>query len=209
MKKIIFSLLLLASSTCFGADNDTLPERPVFGVVKFSPISFFASTMMVGYERALGNQTSFVFISGIVAKKSSDYQYEVLNLGVSAEIQLRQYLLSEENLKGLYTGIYGKFFYMETDFDYDPNSYPPYYPVDQPKENYDLARYSAGILAGYQFIIKNRVAIDVYLGGGILYSDSNYDSFIKNNYYWDALDSFYPDRTGISAKGGIMAGITF
>ncbi len=132
--------------------------------------------------------------------------YKVTAFGGGGDVEFRTYPLVEfVPMKGFFVGLYGSFNY--TSFEYKENSsLSSGYPV--PEDEY-IARYGAGVLMGYQFIIKETIAFDVYAGGGIRKVDTNIEDNYNGYYYnpYDILSSGI--SSGIYPRMGFNFGLCF
>lgn len=178
-------------------------------LMKVSPFHFADATFNMSLEKEIGGDKSVNLTGGIhLVEDGWNYDNEK---GLTAEIQLRKYVMnfkkSESKLNGVYVAPYGRLSYFRMNDTY----YDWYYEYD------DLGNYidwreetsviassksgQAGVVMGVQYIISDVVLVDFFLGGGLQYSieAGNRD----DRYYGDNF-RFY---TGVLPKIGFNFGV--
>jgi hypothetical protein len=124
--------------------------------------------------------------------------YDVEARGAGINFQLKRYLGNEPELfKGFYSGpeIFVRFLNLHS---------PVFVPGsgEQKEIVRDLYLGFAGYMFGYQHIIREVISLDIYLGGGLFYSqygDQSSPTRYRNN--------FQVDYTGIFFNTGIYIGV--
>jgi hypothetical protein len=183
MKKIMLVVLGLLGFTILNAQDILL---------KNSPFHFVDATFNLSIEKELDGNKSVNYSGGIhLTENGWNYEDEI---GLTAEIQLRKYVLkfknSESNLNGIYVSPFGMLSYFKMNHTYRDWRY----------EYDDLGNYiaswdeeisvtasskfgQAGIVMGVQYVMSNVLVFDFFLGGGIQYSveagnrrSTNYDA---------------------------------
>lgn len=87
----------------------------------------------------------------------------------------------------------------ETEFDgYDAITYD-YFDMST-----TIDKLGLDILIGYQFVIKNALMLDLYLGGGIRYSIKEFAGNQKREFKYNFIDYGY---TGLLPQGGVRLGV--
>ncbi len=168
-----------------------------------NPFPFLTNTFQINYERFLPNNKIGLLFSGGYTLVDC---YEDGKKGGSGEIHLRFYLTDTENKtrRLFYFSPYLKYQYIETIsgyylWDYDKNEY---YFIDK-HESY-VSSYSGGLLIGLKWIFQTQLTFDLYIGGGIQYSD------IKGEHRGSSgLGDYYGNYTGPLPKLGIQFGYNF
>ncbi|MCH8318211.1 MAG: hypothetical protein IIA88_06905 [Bacteroidetes bacterium] len=169
---------------------------PAKNVVKIIPFQFFLNTFQCEWEIATKNKSSITIIPSITAKDKSGFNQEKI-LGAGLGITRKFYLeVNRENLDGFYGAIHASYKYFEAE---RINYY--WYPGTDTVHVY-LHTIEFNLLMGYQAIISEIVAIDLYMGGGLRKATINND----DTYYKRFLRIGY---SGVNPKIGFSIGIIF
>jgi hypothetical protein len=198
---ILFSVLLLSASTLHAQTNyDSLNEarlssRQYNKAFYVSPFQFVLSTFQIGYENMFKNHERGILLNAgvtIEGANSSDQR-----LGGIGELQYRIYIIrtykkTEENI---YFGPFAQFKYIKhTD---SLSAWP------DPAINTTYLSYAGGVVFGIKFVVKKRLVLDLFTGGGARYSD------IRGTQPRWAPGFFDDGHTGIFPRMGANIGITF
>src|SRR5688572_1947157 len=153
-------------------------------IIKLGPLKLTSSTMSLSYERAISPRSSLMITGLLTSATSNELSYagyDVSAFGGGGDLEFRNYPLADYvPMKGYFVGVYTSF--NHTAFDYKQVStsyYNANYPA--PEDEY-ITRYGGGITMGYQFLVKQRLAFDLYAGGGIRAVDSKMNN---NSYYYN------------------------
>ena len=188
MKKIkilflLFAVLLgfLATTKSFAQENN----------IKLNMLSPLIRVFNVSYERKVADDASLQVGIGLLDNNSifSDTQIK----GVSITPEYRFYLSeSHESLDGFYVAPFLR--------------YQNYTATDDDIINGELklTRYGLGVIAGYQWIFKERVSLDVF--GGTSYN--NNDISTSGGASENDFDLGFFDA-GYGLRGGVTLGIAF
>ena len=177
-------------------------------LLKNSPFHFVDATFNLGIEKELDGNKSVNYSGGIhLTEDGWNYEDEI---GLTAEIQLRKYVLkfknSESNLNGIYVSPFGMLSYFKMNHTYRV-LYHEYDDLGNSIDSWDEENSvtasskigQAGIVMGVQYVMSNVLVFDFFLGGGIQYSVEA-GNRISTNY--DAR--FY---TGVIPKIGFNFGV--
>ncbi|MFN0202516.1 MAG: DUF3575 domain-containing protein [Bacteroidia bacterium] len=213
MKKAHFLLLLcfvIANTAIFAQKSGSSSPR---NVIKINPFSFIGRNLSLSYERALGNHFSVQLQGGYFLQNRLPQAWvdkiwkgdasaavkveEPYFWGYTITPEVRWYFLPmQRSPKGLYLAAYLRHYQygmrMNGSFTYqDP---PPLPPTNHTAEVVIKASYFSfkpGLQLGYQFLLGDRVSLDMFLGGNVggggvqfsLYSDviqDRYDALIDD-----------------------------
>jgi hypothetical protein len=202
MRKIFSFLLCLFFSVFLKAQESDYSNT----LIKNSPFHFFDGTFHLSYERVITNNKSLNISGGFHFRGENFYHNMQEDVGWNGEIQLRRYLISFDSdlvLNGVYFAPYfkgGYFKYKEMSYwyvNYDSNGDP--YDVLYPELFSEIKNYQGGVIMGVQILLKEIIAFDLFLGGGIQYADINRDNFYNsNNGIWGRSYSGVVPRVGLN-----------
>jgi hypothetical protein len=186
------------------SESEGTPENK-FNTIKLSPTSFFAHTFMLGYERGIsGNKSIQLFGAVTAADQSNSYDNIKSNvLGGSGEVQFRIYVIPNKyknTLSGLYAAPFGKFQYLKFHIEKNYNNFITLEP------DFYLKSWNAGVILGYQFVIKDVFIMDFFAGGGIKLSETDHSNLRMVNDFPMLISQSY---TGVAPKAGFRIGIAF
>jgi hypothetical protein len=179
MKKKFFSMtlpLLLIASIGF---SQTQYSRSFY----FDPISIFFTKMSVGYEQLNYNKNSSVAVFA-----SGTYNSIFDNSGAGAEFMYRKFLVDLNKSKGKSIIQWKPYFGPYVSYKF--NNF----------EGGNINSASGGVLFGAR-TTGTRIVMDVFIGGGFKYSDSE-DNYSEMLY-------FSPSYTGFLPKIGFKVGLNF
>lgn len=213
--KMVFLLLGLVSIGLINAQET--PRFEYSNAFKISPIEFGSSRFQITYERYINDRSSsFLAIPTIILKENGQESKK----GFEMMLQYRFFLthlrkginktLGMHNI-GFYAGPYinGLVYNEEYQNGYYIDMEQMY--VTDTFEK-DVRSGEAGALIGVQFDITPKILLDLYVGGGIRYSDvtDTFEDVVDDvfNYgrYYDVFDLEY---TGVKPKLGLQLGFAF
>jgi len=199
MKKSTLFVIALLGFTTLNAQHFLL---------KNSPFHFADATFNMSVEKELEGNRSVSFSGGIhLIEDGWNYDNEK---GLTAEIQLRKYVLncknSDSKLNGVYVAPFGRLSYFKMNHTYrdwyyeydDLGNYSEW--TEETTVNASSKSGQAGVIMGVQYIISNVILLDFFLGGGVQYSieAGNRDRFDSSGF------RFY---TGVIPKIGFNIGV--
>jgi hypothetical protein len=162
------------------------------------PLAFVRGSLQLGYHHAIGDRTVAVGIAGITYGEELLTEFYEPNaeriLGFRLEGQLRQFL-SNRTMSGPYLGAFvqGRSLQMKTTDTFFRNG--QYFELQNTLRGQEIA---GGVLFGWQ-LLESWYTLDVYLGGGPMYSFGDYRS--------THLPVIDPYRRGIVMQFGYSVGI--
>lgn len=167
-----------------------------------NPLPIINNTFQLNYERHLSNNVGLLLSTGYTLVDS----YDDGKRGGNGEIQLRIYLSDTQNKtrRLFYFSTYVRYQYIET----TPGIYlwnevkQEYYFKDIP--NSYINSYSSGLLIGLKWIFQTRLTFDIYIGGGMQFSNVKGEQ-IPSNGYGDYVGNY----TGPLPKLGLQFGYNF
>jgi len=214
MKKSIFYLFLfLLIGEVSAQDAQSFSYR---NAIKISPFEFGNSEFQLTYEKYSAMRRHSILIMPTVILKDNGVESKK---GVEGMIQYRFFLTHLKKGKnktwgmsniGFYTGTYlrGLIYsevYQSGYYDKTTNEY-----LTKNFEK-DIRAAEGGVLLGIQFDITTRIILDMYVGGGVRYSDveDSYDDFANEEIYRPTPGVFDKEYTGVKPKVGLQIGFTF
>jgi hypothetical protein len=210
MKNLLFAIFLSTPLLSIAQEEIkpafTLPRS----VIKLAPLQFFSNTLELGLESF--NKDFSRSFDGSIGFRSGASDFED-GRGLALELGYRKYVspmkLRVRKDRQFYQGIYynvavkGSYFsgtYRDY-YYYDPNTGSSY------TQDYDqkVKAISPSFTLGLQKTLWQIILLDVYVGGGIRFSDVDSELPDPNYYYGDGI--FGPAYDGIYPKIGAKIGV--
>jgi hypothetical protein len=200
MKKLTLFVITLLGFTTLNAQDFLL---------KNSPFHFADATFNMSIEKDLGGDKSVNFTGGIhLLEDGWNYDDEK---GLTAEIQLRKYVMnfknSESKLNGVYVAPFGRLSYFKIhdtyrDWYYEYDSLGNYSEwTEETTVNASSKSGQAGIVMGVQYIMSDVILFDLFLGGGVQYA---VEAGNRDRTHWSGGYRF---NTGVIPKIGFNIGV--
>jgi len=212
--KFLFLICSLSSYSLIGQNTNTYEYQ---NALKISPIEFAQSQFQITYEHYLNNRATSVLIIPTITLKDNGLESKK---GIEGMLQYRFFLshlikgehktLGMHNI-GFFTGPYalGMVYNEEYQRGYYMQSRDEYVMDIFEK---DIKAAEVGAIIGIQFDITPKILLDLYVGGGIRYADTE-DTFEQvtdtDTNYFDAYDVFDQEYTGVKPKLGLQLGFAF
>jgi hypothetical protein len=199
MKTKLFTLLLFVSLLMVFFHSSHAQKN----VLKINPLSLGLVTLNAQYERALNESTSAqlgLFYSGFSTNFPGEGRLGFS--GISFTPEFRYYLsnASQDAPRGIYVGPYLRYRSLQAFFR-DENG--------TNDGEWELNTIGGGVLLGYQWILGDVFALDIYLGPG-LRNNSTKILLESEDYSIDELPGFlFGDGLGILFRFGISVGAAF
>jgi len=111
---------------------------------------------------------------------------------------------------GFYSGLYGLF--LDYHSDYNRDYYEPEQDAYLRKEfEKNIYAIEGGVLLGVQVDITKRILVDLYVGGGVRYTqvDDTFDEYRNEDGWYDTYSIFDPEYKGVKPVGGFLLGFLF
>ncbi|MCD4771865.1 MAG: DUF3575 domain-containing protein [Bacteroidales bacterium] len=202
---LLFALMFsIVSVTSAQQQNENNTSNNYSNTVKFSTLPFVNSTFQLSYERFLKKDKSLALFAGYTYRDNWRDERE----GFNFEMQYKYFVFESKGrktVKKLYFAPYVSFYYTDfTDEEY-------YWYNNDPEEdyystvNYIIKSYRGGVLVGFNWILAERITLDIYLGGGIR-KTNNFNKNSDTNYNRSVWE---PGYNGIAPKIGMDVGINF
>lgn len=140
------------------------------------PFSFVGSSLTMGFEHQLGNQSALKLIPAYALSESNSF-YNVNDIEeIYIEAQYRFYL-GGQVLDGVFTGPY--LLYKNMSFESrsvvtNNNS------GNREFKSFNTSAFNAGYFIGYQFVTEFQMAVELYVGGGMMFPDGDYERLSDN-----------------------------
>lgn len=206
MKKLLVTITFLSCVTLLFAQDDSeygfkLPKV----VMKISPFQFVVSTLELGVE-AFNSTYSRSFNASVGFRTGSNYYYND-GYGASLELGYRKYVAPMKyrarNNRESYQGVYYSLFVRGEYFKGESNEYYYGYPDTNTEKIYSIA---PGFTIGFQKTLWQVILLDAYVGGGVKFSDIQYQTEPPPDYepYYEIFD---PGYSGIFPKIGVKIGV--
>jgi hypothetical protein len=194
----------ITPSTKQSATNIDIKEREQRkNIIKASIISPFVKIGSFFYERSVGKKSTFQI--GIdyasIQYKHGDIQIETEKLKVLGITPEYRFYISKKKIKGFYIAAYVKFQKLSLDVDYNI--------THATSHNFNTFKkyttFGGGLLIGKQWLIADRISIDLFVGPRYNFIITKSQSFRS---YSASLDpeEFFID---IPARAGINLGVAF
>ncbi|MBL7856876.1 MAG: hypothetical protein JNM57_04240 [Cyclobacteriaceae bacterium] len=204
MKNLILTLTFLSCSLFVLAQDNDLEFKLPKTFIKLSPLQFALNTLELGIETFNPTYSkSFNLSAGL---RSGSIAYDE-GAGGSLEISFRKYAapmkFRQRGNRMSYQGIYYSFFLRGEYFKGENTDY--YYGSDPSKYTEKTLSLTPGFTIGYQKTLWQILLLDVYVGGGVKFTDIEYpDGQPVYEPYYDVFD---PGYSGIYPKIGAKIGI--
>jgi len=214
--KLTLSVVILLMSTQVGSSQNM--EFGYNSAIKFSPASFRNSEFRVLYEKYFVNRKSSITFAPSFVLRDNAHEKKI---GYQMMAQYRFYLthfnkeergnnfLGMENY-GFYSGLYGLF--LDYHSDYNRDYYEPEQDAYLRKEfEKNIYAIEGGVLLGVQVDITKRILVDLYVGGGVRYTqvDDTFDEYRNEDGWYDTYSIFDPEYKGVKPVGGFLLGFLF
>ena len=210
MKKLFSLLFVFTIFTTTQAQNS---------IIKVSPFHFFDATFNMSYEKSISSDKSINLNGGFHLRDRDYISYgETESVGWTGEIQLRKYLVEyNSDLSGIFVAPFFKGSYFDITYNddiwyviqesyYDDNGiwYPQEGEYIMETSNDEIKSVQGGVLMGVQYVIKDAISIEFYLGGGVQYSEVE-----GNDGNWRYDSSWGRGYKGVIPKIGFNIGAAF
>jgi hypothetical protein len=142
MKKFLFSVAFLAlASVAFAQDG---PQN----IIKVNIISPILKTGSFFFEHALNEKSSFQLGVGFTAFKQEEEDVKISGIFITPEY--RMYLSASKTAPaGFYVGPYLRYQNLKIEDEFDKAT---------------LSTFGGGVVAGHQWIFRDRFSLDLFLG---------------------------------------------
>ena len=216
MKKIIFFLAGLLLISPFVFSQDTKQENKSEEVIHHhffygNPLGIFQNRFRLSLENDLKNHNSFMVMGNLILSKGNGESKS----GGGGELHYRINMSKHPDKANPFV-----FFYFAPYMEYqylqltsENHYYQTMYDIYKVPTYYDrfINSVSGGLLMGVRLTNRsNRLAFNLYAGGGMKYSTNKFSNINGNSYYEDWDNTFIdPGYTGIVPKAGFQMGFSF
>jgi len=172
---LILVIFLFNISGSLGQDNSDISRKRNF--FYFYPTEIISSNFQLGYEWDFGKKNSLMLVAGAILNKSGGAEKQ----GFTGEIHLRMPLYAIENnenfLLKLYWSPFVKYDYIEYYYSYETCIWDNNFiqSCEQPPDTYTKS-FGAGVVSGARMILAKKIVFNLFVGGGLRYSDNTYDA---------------------------------
>ena len=175
-------------------------------LIKVSPFHFFDGTFNMSLEKSCDADYT-VNLSGGIHLIEDGWNYDSNEKGLTAEVQIRKYVLNFNNsdlkFNGVYVAPFAKlsYFHLEdtyTEWNYEYDDEGDYVSESRDEVSRESSSKSgqAGVVMGVQYVMSEVILFDFFLGGGVQYAVTAGDDM--SNY-----------RSGVRFHTGVMPKIGF
>jgi len=179
-------------------------------VIKFNALGVLGSQFQLAYERGLTEKVSIQLSAGYITYNSSQTvfsnSYKSKNNGFIIIPEARYYF--KEALDGAYLGAFARVRSVNTDLT--DTSVP--IGIDVSREEIAMT-VGGGIVVGYQFILAERIVIDLFLGPQFKErsSSNTYKTYgvTDTDFNSKFIDFKVKDKGGLGVRMGVNFGIAF
>ena len=202
MKRLLFCILYVSYATTLLAQKDSVQSFKLpRALIKISPLQFFAQTFELGIETFNKDYSKSLNMSAGLRTGSESYDD---GSGANLEFGYRKYAapmkFRTRNNHNSYQGVYYSLFirgeyFKGTTLDYN----------SQQEYTEKILSIAPGFTIGFQKTLWQIIVLDIYVGGGIKFTDIEQTNKPNNtqNYY----SIFDPGYSGIYPKTGVKIGI--
>ncbi len=220
LKRLTVILCIVAGFTAAAQQSEVILPKAIF---KVAPQNFTQNELKVGTEFFLrGDKSLSLSIYGRYNNSNDLVQNEYYPgdyyTGFGSEIAYRKYISpfkvyetkrGKSYLQGIYVSGYlqgGKFFSEGKYRTYivDPDTGFPIMTSIQMRE--DVRNAGVGFTIGVQRTLWKVVFIDAYIGGGMQFSDIDFNNPIPQHFFY-YTDIAQPSYAGIMPKFGLLVGV--
>lgn len=214
--------ILLLTCVCLSAGVAVAQESEVISrtIFKLSPQHFTESSLKGGIEHfnKAHSVSVVVFITGRMEKNEDSYYGDGYD-GLAGELQLRRYIspmkaVTLKNNKVYHRGIYGAVYVQGGSYSGDFKREYSYYDLNGVMVNevyYDyedhIGNWGGGITIGYQQTLLQVIFVEVFVGGGLQFSDRITTGKLPATPDYSFYDYKDPYYRGILPKIGFNIGI--
>ncbi len=147
-------------------------------MVSTYPFSFVGSSLAMGFEHRIGDQSAVKLIPAYALSESNSF-YNVNEIEeVYVEAQYRFYL-GDQVLDGIFTGPY----LLYKNMSFKSASVTTNIAGDRVfKKSFSTSAFNAGYFIGYQLVTKFQVALELYVGGGMMFPNGDYEQLSDNTF---------------------------
>lgn len=171
--------------------------------LKINLLSPLMRTLSLSFEHTFG-EVSSLQLQGSYTGFTADG--ESLR-GFAIAPEYRYYLSDQPAPRGFYLGPYLRFQHFRSTHDsYYLGGYP-YYSSTPTTVTSTIDIFGAGLLLGRQWVLKDRIAVDIFLGPG--YNASNDSSNSELIGFSDAISLLPVVSNGFTLRGGFALGLRF
>jgi hypothetical protein len=203
MKNLLFLVFASSSFLCSGQAKENTSTVPR-SIIKISPLQFLSQTLELSVESLNSDYVKAFEISG--ALRSGHYDYDQ-GRGGSLGIAYRKYVRplatptrrNPDASQGVYYSLFVKGHYFAGRDAYywqSPNS-----DIDE-----SIITVNPGFTIGLQRTLFEVLFIDIFIGGGIKFTNVKYSNAIPNFTFMD-YDILHPAYEGIHPVGGVKIGV--
>lgn len=204
MKKLVFTILIIGCVASAAAQTDSSEVKERRNIIKWNvtPMALVGpGSFVLSYERVLKNGQSFNVGGGFLKQALRTNKYgETIQLfeavkrgGFDVNFDYR-FFFKKRNANpvpdGLYWGPYTSLYHLN--FQGNSTIFEDGSEVNKVGIKTDFYMYNLGVQLGYQFIIKDRLAIDLFLVGPS-YTHYNFNAKFDADVALDPNSEFYQD----------------
>lgn len=189
MKKLLFAAALAVS----GMFASQASAQDYNGAIKTNLFGLFVGQYQLAYEHALNEQVSVQLSGGLVSRSWTLGDYSQQDGGFLVIPEARYYF--DSGMKGLYTGAFAR--YRSGSSELTDTSGETEYKVNRNS-------IGGGLLIGYQFIVSDRLAIDLFAG-----PQYKSVSFEEDEEYADESYQLEGESDGFGGRFGLNIGFVF
>ena len=200
MRKYILPLFLFITFQSWSQQTDEEKFVVPNALIKISPLQFFSSTLEMGIESFNAARNKSFNIDLGFRSGSADYRK---GTGISGEIAYRKYASGlkmhtrkdRRFYQGIYYSVFVKVIYFHGEERYS-------YTIDPVDEDQEIWNGGPGFTLGLQKTLWQIIYLDVFIGGGIKFSNYSNDG---DPYFEPTITD--PGYEGIYPKIGAKIGI--
>lgn len=183
MKKLTIILVLLCSTFNFAkttADSLTKTNNIKKNLFSFYPFAIVGNSLAVSYERRIFSENALRLVLGFGSAEDSKYYSAKDFSEFFSELQFRIYPIKKKNDKLNY-GFYLAPYLLAKTRSFTYTTYIQFPVFNDVTNKLNQNAFSGGVLVGYNLMFLERISLDLYVGGGMMTTNTKTPESANNN----------------------------
>lgn len=197
----LFTRYASAQGESDSAKTENIPLRK--NIISVYPFGLIGSSLVTGYERLVTRTNSAKIIAAFASAEHNEYYNANDLLEFYLEGQFRFYFFQEDEflpLGGFYMAPY--FLYKQIEFSNTLTTIDELNRTISSTKKETVPAFAGGYIIGFQVVTESRFILDIYLGGGLVFSDGPQSTEVDLG----KLNSY---KRGVESHLGFALGLNF